>query len=395
MKENGVTDLSQVRDSAAATQDVILRMVERPGGEGQAAPPWLGELLDLAAVVQGDEQWGRFRELAARLAPSHDLAASRPDAFWQEIRAAVEDGTSRPVATWPQEKATLLRDFPLCPRFLRGEQERDGRRRVKSGHQIISMRHVYVLGENGFHGQTEDFVAMARHGTTAEATQAKWASQRSDFAGLGMIEMANLVAKKLDAVKESEADSWLGFHRMKPSHAAATLARMHGMLWHDMLYVVVPVNAFGPNYWVDYEQVATAPEIDVLKRTVVLKEKRFANFDYLSFGYQPRLYPLHAFADRHPDRVARAVRATENLGEVGGPGFDYFWVLVPGINVKHPTIHHGDGTFRLRLGGEAKEFAAEADAAAALDRQLVRDGLLQPCVLAERDGRCYFLCLYL
>jgi hypothetical protein len=235
---------------------------------------------------------------------------------------------------------------------------------------------------------------MARFSTMPEEVSLKMNNQKTDFAKFGLSEMANVVGRKLESMKLVDNDLWQGFHRIKPSDAATILALMHGMAWHDMMYVVAPASNMPKDLFVAYDPIEAVPEVDPVKKQITIKDRKLGNFDYLSFSYQPRLYPLHSFPD-HPAKVQEIIGIVENLSDTNGkPAFDYYWVLVPGIGVNHPTIKHPDGVYRLNIGA-VKEFKTEMEAAKALDIALVKDRIIMPCVLGEREGQCYFLSLFM
>ncbi len=162
----------------------------------------------------------------------------------------------------------------------------------------------------------------------------------------------------------------------------------------------MPFSFFETNYWAEMvDKAVDTKEKEELKKLLVMKDKKLAFADSVSFSYQPRLYPLAKFGNM-PKDVTEVITKVESMPELNGcPAFDYYWVLMPSININHPFFRHKDG-WRVRArrqesGGwtdlELKTYSDEYEAALALDQTLLCDGYFVPVVLGERDGKCFFL----
>lgn len=282
---------------------------------------------------------------------------------------------------------------PLRPRLVVGNVREKIRKKKKP--TDLSMRQVYILGENGFYSKPNSFVSKARWANNEDESAQAWNQYREIFDKASMPEMAQIVKLISDSNKDT-GDSWLGFKRMRPFDAAVTLAHLHSFGWHDLLYIIVSMQKL-PDIFAKYQTLAQAcPVADTEASKNFLKalgqrEQKARNFDYLHMAYRPRMYPIHEFGHT-PVMAAKIVENCEAMTELNGkPGFDYYWVLVPSVSLQHPMTCHPDGVYRVQIDGKVVESKDENDVAIALDKFLVSEKIVAPCILGERDGKCYFL----
>ncbi len=282
------------------------------------------------------------------------------------------------------------------PRLIKNPEIRDRARKVKSVCKV-GMRSIYVLGENGYYGSPGDLLSFLRHSAYEKVDYDKFADLGKDFLKFDLTELHAVTQRIVSRMKElDQTDLWLGFHRVKPELAASTLARIHGFEWSDIFNLNCAVNRL-PEFLVKSEVAdkIVAEEVptgnsNFIKSTAI-RDRAKRDFKFVNLTYAPRMYPVHEF-EYVPSNVSKILAAVEKIPELGNrPGFDYLWVLVPGFSMKHPGISQPDGMFRIMLEGKMFETKSETEIAAKFDKQLVQDQVLMPCLMGEREGKCYFI----
>lgn len=289
------------------------------------------------------------------------------------------------------------------PRLVKDSIRRKELRGIKNQVRNIGMKHVYMLGENGFYGKPSNFEMFIRNSQAHLAEAESLSKNEEIFTKNNMPEVAHAVRRRIKDMQGIQNDSYLGFHRIKPPDAAIIAARMMDLPWNELYFLSIPFKYFERNYWPEVKERRDEEKAkDEIKRLLVMKDKKMAFIDSVAFQYQPRLYPLSSFPGM-PKQVESIISTVESLQELNGnPAFDYYWVLVPSININHPYFRQKDGwkvyARRQVEDGwtdlELKSYTNEYDAALALDSTLVCDGYFVPVVLGERDGKCYFLSLW-
>ncbi len=280
------------------------------------------------------------------------------------------------------------------PRFFRSQEMRDRARKYKSVCQV-GMRGLYILGENGYSNFPENINPFLRHSTYEPQQYEKYQKFLKAFNDLGLTEMKAVVNRIIKRMGDSDrGNCWLGFHRVKPDEAAATLARFHNLEWNDIFNITHNFRSF-PEFTVknDPEQEKIDNENQIMSESLfVAKAKKVKkDFKFMNLSYEPRMYPLHEF-NRIPEKTQEIVELVEKMPELGNrPGFDYLWVLVPGFNLNHPSIKHQDGVYRIMIDGKVLESKDEIYVANKLDKELIHQKALMPCLMGERDGKCYLL----
>lgn len=407
---------NDLRKTISDTQDKVLSALAAKGEPiTTASEPVIG-VLAACDEAKAEARFGAagksLRRFATTVATRHpDVAELAKMPAWGEFAKDVDQAVNGSVED-AGLKDRLVKDYKAIvrglacvkPRMVDDPLKRSDARDVKRQIKHVGMKQVYMLGENGFYGKPDNFDMYVRGSTSYLEEIGKLKTQQEVFVAHGMSEVSHTVAKRMKTLEEMRDDCHLGFHRIKPSDAAVIAARMHGLKWHELHFLTVPFGFFDTNYWP--EVVADKKEEDKskddLKRLLVMKDKKLAFVDSVAFTYQPRLYPLAKFGNL-PKAVAEVITKVESMPELNGcPVFDYYWVLVPSININHPYFRHKDGwkvrARRQDVVGwtdlEMKSYTDEYDAALALDQTLVCDGYFMPVVLGERDGKCHFLCLW-
>jgi hypothetical protein len=77
----------------------------------------------------------------------------------------------------------------------------------------------------------------------------------------------------------------------------------------------------------------------------------------------------------------------------GKPIFDQYWAIVPGIL---PSIEEFcySGTCVLKRDDQCELFKDQESFLKALDHMLITKGAINPAILGEIDGKCYFVTLW-
>lgn len=375
--------LTQAND----VQNKVVESLSRPVAQ-KIAYSWVTELIDSVTKFNSEDQyWQKLQKTVSEICQSH------PESFmpFEAISKIINKIVAGEAAS--DEDKKVIGSTSASARIL-NRDHREVRRRQKCGPQNINMRQVYVLGENGFYGFSCDFTNIVRFSEMPTEIIEELEKQKKDFSEIDMKEMANYVNKNIDHIKEKYKCNWHGFFRLRPDDAAVMLARMHGFMWHDMMFVVIQQEFFkDKNYWVNVDFTEKIPEVDTKKKKIVLTDKKVINLDFFPFAYQPRLYPLGDFYDAVRDKevVNKIIHSAENLSDMNGhPAFDYYWAVVPGISCNNPSIKHPDGVYRVN-DGKVQEFKDEISATKYVDFMMVRDKSIVPAILGERDGKCYFL----
>lgn len=127
--------------------------------------------------------------------------------------------------------------------------------------------------------------------------------------------------------------------------------------------------------------------------------KQFGGGGHLT--YQARFYPLRMMSNI-PERVKKILEYTESCPDVNNkPIFDYYWVLVPSIDIPPELV--GSHRFKTKLGSEDAilnlERREEEDGFKfflKLDEYLIQKKFIMPIVLGEKSGggNCYFISYY-
>jgi len=392
---------SELQKEISTTQDKVLSSF---ADVGKPVDQMNDQIIKTLAEFDDKTAAGKvLRRFAALVSPRHpDVVEYTKFPEWNDFSRETQ-----PVDADKLDKVykPIVRNMAhIKPRLVDDPLKRSDFREAKRQVKHVSMKQVYMMGENGFYGKPDNFEMCVRNSKNYVDEIASLKVQQEVFVSHGMNEVANTVKKRIASLEEMRDECYLGFHRLKPSDAAVISARQHGLKWHELHFLTVPFKYFELSYWSG--SVADRKEEernkDELKKLLVMKDKKLAFVDSVAFTYQPRLYPLAKFGIM-PKEVTEVITKVESMPELNGcPVFDYYWVLMPSININHPYFRQKDGwkvrVRRQEAGGwtdlELKSYTDEYDAAFALDQTLMCDGYFAPVVLGERDGKCYFLSIW-
>lgn len=388
---------SKIHDRLANTQRMILESLRT----AQKTPSYSPDPVLFETDPAKLNSLGPAGSIVARFANSvnaqhPDVADFTADSEWDYFSKFVDTGC--PMAN--DFKTILNRLNVIKPRLLRDPLRRSEVQTIKSNVKHVGLKHVYMMGENGFYSRPDGFEVFVRGNDSCVPEMEKLIANYKTFSDNNMPEVANAVKKRIKTLEDMRSESVLGFHRMKPQDAAMVVARMLDLDWNEMHFVTVPFDFFEEAYWPEItDRRDEERQRDEMKKLLVMRDRKMALADSVAFTYQPRLYPLAKFVPP-PKSVTDVIAAVESLPDLNGcPAFDYYWVLVPSININHPYFRHKD-VWKVRVreaSGDLvlRSFQDEYEAALALDKTLVSDGYFPPVVLGERDGKCLFLSLWL
>ena len=277
-----------------------------------------------------------------------------------------------------------------------GREDRNTQRGNKKQVKSIGLKNVIQGGqnsENNFYGKPSHFKRFARYSSWYRQELQELNERQSLFQSKNMTEMAHVYAKNMRELEESISDT-LGFYRISPHEASVILARLHDFKWEESGSITVPSKAFEKCcFW---NESPKEEKSDGLDKTLILNTRFMPlSVGMIYFGYQARLYPLSGFSVTIPEKTKKIIEHTENLTNLNGsPFFDYYWVLVPSINLNNPLIQKQKDSWTLREGDVNVVYNDYNEAALLLDQMLVKSGCVVPVVIGERDGKCYFLSMF-
>lgn len=274
------------------------------------------------------------------------------------------------------------------PRFIKDALKRNDAREVKNQISHVNLKQVYAQGDNGFYNKPNSFEAYIRNSDYHLKQIEKLKASQEIFKKKEMTEVAHSIDKRIKEI--SDMPKYLGFHQISPAEAAVISAKNHGLYYHDFNFIVVQFDFFEQPYWKSPKKDDKKSEVKSLLDSF---DRKISIVENSAFQYQPRLYPLAKFMPM-PQNVVDIVSQVENMQELAGcPVFDYYWVLMPSININHPLFKHKD-EWIIRDRDQPHTFQKEFEAARFLDEMLVEHEYFVPVVLGERNGVCYFLCLF-
>lgn len=282
-------------------------------------------------------------------------------------------------------------------RLLKNPEERE-EIRLQKKMQVIDLTSVYRKGEEAWRAQPEDFKRFLRFDTAYQDEIQKAEKRAKRYTDLGCSALAEEILKTVEHFKENMEQAYYGFNRITMTNAAIILAKSMGFNYipaqPPSLYVskddfsnkiVVQRRFFGSyNFDPEYFPVEYSPVVSAHAGTAVFCQRTAP-----PFLYEPRVYPLHVFWDIANESVVNTINTLEAFPDAAGkPIFDHFGVIVPSVNF--PQAKNGVYSFADR-GGVCQSFNSREEAVAELDAILIRDRIIFPIIVGEKDGKCYFI----
>lgn len=272
----------------------------------------------------------------------------------------------------------------IKPRFIRDVEERQKARNIKNKVHHIDLKCIYMMGDNGYNEYPEnlDFCIRDSNYNISQIEHLK--KSKNIFDKYSMTEMSNALIRKIKNL--DNVSDYLGFKRMKPAEAAIAVAKSLQLQYTEFELINIPFNFFKEPFWVKEKPLD-------LKSILSYVDKKIIAVESNGFQYQPRLYPIGNM-EICPKNVSNILNSLDNAEELNGcPMFDYYWVVVPSVNINHHFLRDNEN-WQLKINKEKQVFTNEYEACYALDKYLLENEYFIPVVLGERDGHCYFICLY-
>jgi hypothetical protein len=105
------------------------------------------------------------------------------------------------------------------------------------------------------------------------------------------------------------------------------------------------------------------------------------------YNYAPRAYCYGELESVATDNIKKIVAHLDSFPEnAGKPIFDHFMVLVPGINFPKATL--------MKANGDKQKFESIEACNKGIDLEFIAQKVTVPVLLGEREGKCYFICLW-
>lgn len=343
--------------------------------------PDIGHAFDGVLEDQGDlAEECKELLLLAELARQHKL---------EKVRPQISTILKREI---PKE---LLRkiDSPqvnrLNVRFLKSPEDRRKVRATKMA-QVIDLRSVCRRGEDVWEAQPNGFRRFVRFNAAYQEEMQKVEKKAQRYLELGCTGMHAEVVKSLEAFKTQVQESYYGFNRITMTHAAVVLAKSLGYRLHQPYLL---------------SDIGHRREYRIVADRFLFKDYMFGaveaggDMKYAAtrrpetFAYEPRVYPLHDLWSCAPPDVVKIIEQLEAFPEAGGrPIFDHFGVIVP--SVRYPDEAKGRRYNVVDEHGLIRSYDVREIAQTAVDLAMIKCQQFWPAVVAEKDGRCYFICYW-
>lgn len=265
-------------------------------------------------------------------------------------------------------------------RFLQDANDRLNAR-IKRGIKPVKLDVIKDKGEVFWNQQPNDFNLYVRFNNYKEKEIQKAEAKAFRFKQLRCSGLETEIRKSIELFKNKMEEVYYGFHRLSMSTASVVLAKMHG-------------------YRFGFRSVGTntpVPDIFIEKNVFYAFDVYNPHRPKEAVSYTPRMYPFALVEDLASDDVRTAVKKLDSMPEVNGrPIFDHIIAVVPGINQPNVAKWHIYKRLEFRLpDGSVKQFNGDKaifESQVGLDAALIKSGHLNPIILGERNGKCYFIC---
>jgi hypothetical protein len=249
-------------------------------------------------------------------------------------------------------------------RFVLDKSRRNSIRRQKKP-QIIDMRGAIKKGASYFESHPENFDRHMRFDTSMAEELGRLEDKARRYEETGCSVLADEIRRNLSIYNDHVKNSYYGFNRTTISSIAIIMARSLGCVATNTgddngLAVRIPSETLGK------------PHGD----------------SFLSYVYDPTIYPSHYFESIMPATVKSVLEHLENFPQADSkPIFDFYGIVVPSI-----VLPRVDGKFGYRDSMDnIVDFDDYNECKQNFDKWLVSEGIVSPIIVAEKDHKCYFL----
>ena len=287
-------------------------------------------------------------------------------------------------------KPNIPQNNKLHVRLLIDDKEREEIRLTKRM-QFVDLQGICKKGKTeAWDSQPDDFSRFLRFDTSYQ-DEIKLAEKKATrYEELGCSSMAKEIRKSIESFNEHMEQSYYGFNRILMVHAALILAKSlefsFELVGYENYKILVNQSFFG-KYNFDPEQaIEFSPYISRAAGSPIFTPKN------IQMEYEPRIYPLHEFIDIAPQSVKDTISLLEKFPDAGEkPIFDHFGLIVPSVSLPK----NNDKYSFLDEQGLLHCFSIKEEALKAFDKILIKGNYIYPIVVAERDGKCYFVSYFL
>ncbi len=250
-------------------------------------------------------------------------------------------------------------------RLLKSKEAREAVRATRQAVAIDLWSPLQRKGEQFWNKHPGNFAAYEKDNLPFAEDVKELDEKIERYRSLGCTDLAEKFINESQPLKNNLTNVHHGYNRIPVTIASLILAKQHEFkiksLWDAIgrkgVEVVVPLERI---YNFD-----SSHEDDPTK--------------IVSFGYEPRLYPLHDMLHVATDDITSLIDELDNARL-----FDDFLILVPGPVVPCSFIRN---RAKIVVGYENKQEAARA-----LDTILVEEKYVRPLLLGEKDGKCFYIC---
>ena len=274
-----------------------------------------------------------------------------------------------------------------CHQFVRLYKTTEDRERLRS---IKTARPIELTScfkkMTGVWDSITDLNSYARFGNYCQE-QVDRISKRADI--YKQLKLQSMCADLQASIAEYQAtcdESYLGFQRVPMTHLAVILAKMHGCAVDPISNskIVIPTKLF-EGYEFENERQLIYTETKDGSWGGVPDRSRRPHFDYLPMAYPTKALELPS------DEIGKVLDHLESMPDMNGkPAFDHYVVIVPGVNF--PINGHN---YIIDLDGNKKHFSDVFTGRMELDKMLIKGKYVVPALAGEKDGKCYFICLWM
>lgn len=267
-------------------------------------------------------------------------------------------------------------------RLLKDCKDREDIRLTKRM-QTIDLQVAYKKGREIFDVQPDDFQSFLRFDSAYENDLKVAQKKLNRYKDLGCISLADEIQKSIDVFNEHIKNCYYGFNRITMTNASIILAKSLGYrlnISQDIMTGSQTCRIFVERQFFDKYNFDPEESLAILA----------SDFSEKTFGYEPRVYPLHDLMDLASDEVKQTIDLLDCFPDAGNkPIFDHFGVIVPSVNF--PFEQKNNMYTILNETGMVQSYSSREDAIKALDFILIKGKYFYPILVAEKDSKCYFI----
>lgn len=272
----------------------------------------------------------------------------------------------------------------MAVRFLKDPNERE-ELRMQKRMQLIDLQNFYKKGINFWESLPDGFYKFLRY-DEAYKEDLELAEKKADrYEKLGCTFLADEIKKTIESFRSNMQQAYFGFNRITMTNAAVILAKSLGYRFSSILTSWETLER--KNYILVDREIYAKSTIDFDFSSLVCQSSDSG------FLYEPRVYPFHLFVDIASEETRKIVKHLEELPEANRkPIFDHLGVIIPGIK------YFEKNTFKIPINLKTTKYVSSFDKKEdfmfSLDKTLLQKKVFDAIIIAEKDGKCYFVCYF-